>query len=65
MTPQARATAIAALRARLAAWDPARYTSLRIARAARTHTANTLRRREREAANVAAGRPAGWRPDLP
>ncbi len=49
MTPAARATQIAALRARLAAWDPARYGSLRISRAARTRTLHALRRLERAA----------------
>ncbi len=49
MTPAARTTAIAALRSRLAAWDPARYASLWIARAARTRTLHALRRLERAA----------------
>ncbi len=49
MTAAARAKAIAALRARLAAWDPARYASRRIARASRTRTLHALRRLERDA----------------
>ncbi len=49
MTPDARAKAIARLRAHLAAWDPARYASRRIAKASRTRTLHALRRLEKDA----------------
>ncbi len=65
MTPQARSRRIREVRQKLRAWRPERYSSPRIAKAVRTRWLHRLRRLLREQANVAKGRPPGWRRPLP
>jgi hypothetical protein len=50
---------------RLAAFDPTRYARAQDARRVRTRLAQLVRRLDREIENLDAGRPPGWRPDLP